>query len=217
MALIRGLNGLACGTTLHPNLPSAGGGDIGVCLCVGAHAHAGAHTSSQGLKNLWGSLSKTRTKPPVTAPQARLAHKCKQVGSPRYVWGAPVPAGTGECIYGVWAQATGGSANFSSHAMLPESQESREFRLPGGHPTWVEGTGAKEEKVSDGWGPGQGAGYGARGKGWRSRPAVKAPLGSKGAQWKKDHSSDGSGAQGRHPSPAQRRVDAGRVGLELLL
>lgn len=34
--------------------------------------------------------------------------------------------------------------------MLPESQESREFRLPGGHPTWVEGTGAKEEKVSDG-------------------------------------------------------------------
>ena len=49
------------------------------------------------------------------------------------------------------AQATGGSANFSSHAMLPESQESREFRLPSGHPTWVEGTGAKEEKVSDGW------------------------------------------------------------------
>lgn len=50
----------------------------------------------------------------------------------------------------MWAQAIGGSANFSSHAVLPESQESREFRLPGGHPTWVEGTGAKEEKVSDG-------------------------------------------------------------------
>jgi hypothetical protein len=33
--------------------------------------------------------------------------------------------------------------------MLPESQERREFRLPGGHPTWVEGTGAKEEEVSD--------------------------------------------------------------------
>lgn len=40
---------------------------------------------------------------------------------------------------------------FSSHAMLPGSQESREFCLPGGHPTWVEGTGAKEEKVSAGW------------------------------------------------------------------
>ena len=23
--------------------------------------------------------------------------------------------------------------------------------MPSGHPTWVEGTGAKEEKVSDGW------------------------------------------------------------------
>lgn len=54
----------------------------------------------------------------------------------------------------MWAQAIDGSANFSSHAMLPESQESREFRLPGGHPTWVEGTGAKEEKVSDGEGVG---------------------------------------------------------------
>lgn len=38
----------------------------------------------------------------------------------------------------------------SSRASLPESQESREFRLPGGHPTRVEGTGAKEEKVSGG-------------------------------------------------------------------
>lgn len=72
------------------------------------------------------------------------------------------------------AQETGGSANLSSHARLPESQESREFRLPGGLPTWVEGTGAKEEEVSDGWGLSQGPGHGATG----SRPAVQAPSGT---------------------------------------
>lgn len=65
----------------------------------------------------------------------------------------------------MWAQATGGSTNFSSHAVLPESQDSREFRWPGGHPTWVEGTGAKEEKVSDG--EGEEAEHGPTGTRWR--------------------------------------------------
>lgn len=36
-----------------------------------------------------------------------------------------------------------------AHATLPESQDSSEFRLPSGHPAWVEGTGAREEEVSD--------------------------------------------------------------------
>lgn len=67
---------------------------------------------------------------------------------------------------------------FSSHAMLPESRESSEFRLPGGHLTRVEGTGAKEEKVSDGWG-----GRGAIGTGWRSRLAGgQVPSSREGAQ-----------------------------------
>lgn len=70
------------------------------------------------------------------------------------------------------------------HAMLPGSQESRELCLPGGHPTWDEGTGAKEEKVSAGWGPGQEAGHGAIGMGWRSRPAIQAPLGSQSSMQK---------------------------------
>ena len=76
----------------------------------------------------------------------------------------------------MWAQATGGSAEFSSHAMLPESQESREFRLPGGHPTWVEGTGAKEEKVSGGRGPGQEAGHGANRNGLEKQTCCPGSL-----------------------------------------
>ena len=65
----------------------------------------------------------------------------------------------------------------SSHALLPESQESREFRLPGGHPTRAEGTGAKEEKVSDGCG-----GHRATGTAWRSSPAGgRAALSREGA------------------------------------
>lgn len=93
---------------------------------------------------------------------------------------------------------------FHSHAMLPGSQESREFCLPGGHPTWDEGTGAKEEKVSAGYGPGQEAGHGATGMGWRSRP-----LGSEGLSGKGDTTLTGR-SSGRLTSPAQRRPGAGR-------
>lgn len=35
------------------------------------------------------------------------------------------------------------------HASLPESQESREFSLPGEHPASTGGAGATEEEVSD--------------------------------------------------------------------
>lgn len=103
----------------------------------------------------------------------------------------------------MWAQATGGSANFPSHGKLPESQESREVRLPGRPPAWVEGTGAKEETVSDGWVPRQEAGHGPTGIGWRSIPVVQLPRAGRGHSEKGD-GCDGEDTQGRPPSPAQR-------------
>lgn len=61
---------------------------------------------------------------------------------------------------------------------LPASQESKEFRLPGGHPTWAEGTGAKEEKVSDGWG--QKAGHGSYWNGMEKQNSTLLEPGSPG-------------------------------------
>lgn len=64
-----------------------------VCMCVCA--------SSQGLKDLWGSSSRTRAKPPSNGAlgqaepvQIRLAHKCERVEWPEVQCGEP------QCLLG---------------------------------------------------------------------------------------------------------------------
>lgn len=101
------------------------------------------HTPPQKLKNLQEPLPGPGQSHPVTELEAKLALKCEQVGSPSAYW---------DRLMQLWCVGSGDrwQCNILRHAMLPESQESREFCLPGGHPTWDEGTGAKEEKVSAG-------------------------------------------------------------------
>lgn len=167
------------------------------------------HESSQRLKGLRGNASRTWAKGHSnTEPQVKQNQRLS--GWPTHVnrWGAGRRGrgGPTACWERLMQQQDAGSGDrrqckFSSHALLPESQESREFRLPGGHPTRVEGTGAKEEKVSDGWG-----GHRATGEADLLGPGCLEQRWGTG--------SDGEGAQSPLMSPDQRKVEAGGVSPE---